>query len=33
MKWTGHSEFASLKPYLDVADPTRKESMSKFDDF
>lgn len=31
MKWTGHSEFAALKPYLDVADSVRKEAMSNFD--
>lgn len=32
MKWTGHSEFSAMKPYLDVADPVRKESMSRFDE-
>lgn len=33
MKWTGHSEYSAMKPYIDVADRLRKDSMKKFDDF
>lgn len=32
MKWTGHSEYSAMKPYIDVADNLRVESMSKFDE-
>ncbi len=32
MKWTGHSEYSAMKPYIDVADNLRKASMSKFDE-
>ncbi len=32
MKWTGHSEYSAMKPYIDVADAIRKESMKKFDE-
>lgn len=30
MKWTGHSDYKAMKPYIDVADATKKESMNKF---
>lgn len=30
MKWTGHSNYKSMKPYIDVADAAKKESMNKF---
>lgn len=31
MKWTGHSEYSAMKPYIDAADSLKAESMSKFD--
>lgn len=31
MKWTGHADYASMKPYIDVADETKAKEMSKFD--
>lgn len=27
MKWTGHSDYASMKPYIDVAEKTRTDAM------
>lgn len=30
MKWTGHSSYKSMKPYIDIADKIRAESMTKF---
>lgn len=32
MKWTGHSEYSAMKPYIDASDSLKAESMSKFDD-
>lgn len=32
MKWTGHSDYAAMKPYIDVADATRRTAMNLFDD-
>ena len=31
MKWTGHSDYKAMKPYIDIADKIKAESMSKFD--
>ncbi len=31
MKWTGHSDYNAMKPYIDIADNTRKSSMGMFD--
>ena len=31
MKWTGHSDYKSMKPYIDVADKQKEEHMQKFD--
>ncbi|MGP1994056.1 tyrosine-type recombinase/integrase [Zobellia laminariae] len=31
MKWTGHSDYKAMKPYIDVADKTKKNAMQKFD--
>lgn len=31
MKWTGHSEYSAMRPYIDIADSIKRESMSKFD--
>lgn len=32
MKWTGHSDYKSMKPYIDVADKIKAEEMNKFND-
>ena len=31
MKWTGHSDYNAMKPYIAIADKARKSSMSVFD--
>ena len=31
MKWTGHSDYKAMKPYIDVVDAIKAESMKKFD--
>lgn len=33
MKWTGHSEYSAMKPYIDIADEIRAEAMKKFDNY
>ena len=33
MKWTGHSDYATMKPYLDIADETRRSAMTAFNRF
>ncbi|MFV9485063.1 tyrosine-type recombinase/integrase [Christiangramia sp. ASW11-125] len=30
MKWTGHSDYKAMKPYIDIADKTKKNAMEKF---
>lgn len=30
MKWTGHSDYKAMKPYIDVADDIKANAMSKF---
>jgi len=30
MKWTGHSNYQAMKPYIDIADKIKAESMNKF---
>lgn len=32
MKWTGHADYKSMKPYIDVADKAKANAMSKFND-
>ena len=32
MRWTGHSSYNAMKPYVKIVDRLKKESMSKFDD-
>ena len=32
MKWTGHSDYKAMKPYIDVCDEIKAEAMKKFDD-
>lgn len=31
MKWTGHSDYKSMKPYIDIADNIKANAMKKFD--
>lgn len=31
MKWTGHSDYKSMKPYIDIADDVKARQMSKLD--
>lgn len=31
MKWTGHSDYKAMQPYIDIADNARIESMALFD--
>ena len=30
MKWTGHSDYKAMKPYIDIADDIKANTMSKF---
>jgi len=30
MKWTGHSDYKAMKPYIDIADNIKANAMSKF---
>jgi integrase len=30
MKWTGHTDYKSMKPYIDIADAEKKKAMSLF---
>ena len=31
MKWTGHSDYNAMRPYIDIADQARRDSMHLFD--
>ena len=31
MKWTGHSDYKAMKPYIDIADEIKANAMNKFD--
>ncbi|MDE6194373.1 MAG: ORF6N domain-containing protein [Muribaculaceae bacterium] len=31
MKWTGHSDYKSMKPYIDIADSIKVNAMSRFE--
>ena len=31
MKWTGHSDYKAMKPYIDIAEKTKAEAMSVFE--
>ena len=31
MKWTGHSDYKAMKPYIAIVDSLKVESMAKFD--
>ena len=30
MKWTGHSDYKAMKPYIDIADEIKINAMEKF---
>ena len=30
MKWTGHSDYKAMKPYIDIVDDIRANAMNKF---
>ena len=32
MKWTGHSDYQAMKPYIDIAEQTKSNAMKLFDD-
>ena len=32
MKWTGHSDYAAMKPYIAIADSAKSDAMAKFDE-
>ena len=31
MKWTGHSDYQTMKPYIEIADKAKANAMSLFD--
>lgn len=31
MEWTGHSNYQTMKPYVEIVDELKAESMNKFD--
>ncbi len=31
MKWTGHSDYKAMKPYVDIADRAKADAMKLFD--
>ena len=32
MKWTGHSDYDAMKPYIDIVDEAKKVAMASFDE-
>jgi integrase len=32
MRWTGHSDFKSMKPYVKIVDKAKEDAMKKFDE-
>ena len=32
MKWTGHSDYKAMRPYIDIAEKTKADAMKKIDD-
>lgn len=32
MKWTGHSDYKTMRPYIDIAEKTKSEAMQLFED-
>lgn len=31
MKWTGHSDYKAMKPYIDIVDSIKVNAMRRFD--
>ena len=31
MRWTGHSDYKAMRPYIDIADTAKAQAMSLFD--
>lgn len=31
MKWTGHSDYATMRPYIEIADEAKRSAMTAFD--
>ena len=31
MKWTGHSDYQAMKPYIDIAEKTNADAMNLFE--
>ena len=31
MKWTGHSDYKAMKPYIDIVDEIKAREMTKMD--
>ena len=31
IRWTGHSDYSSMKPYIKIVDELKEREMSKFD--
>lgn len=31
MKWTGHSDYKAIKPYIDIAEKTKADAMKLFE--
>ena len=32
MKWTGHSDYQAMKPYIEIAEKTKADAMKTFED-
>ena len=32
MKWTGHSDYKAMRPYIDIAEKTKADAMKLIDD-
>ena len=32
MKWTGHADYKSMKPYIDIADRAKAAAMNRFNE-
>jgi hypothetical protein len=30
MKWTGHSNYKAMKPYIDISDKAKRQAMDLF---
>ena len=32
MKWTGHSDYKAMRPYIDIAEKIKADAMKQIDD-